>query len=127
MSNVKRITPSSFNNEVLQAAMPVIVVFVAKGDGRNNRAVITAIRLGKMSDGEVTVGYIEGSLEDKIFKKYRIPSIPTTVVFKGGSAIAHHYGEASVEKLKRMLGTAGLDVEEDEEDEEEEEGEARRA
>ena len=79
-----KITTANFDEEVLNSDMPVFVDFYADWCGPCKMMAPIVEELAKKYDGKVKVGKCNIDEENGIAARYRIMSIPTMMVFKGG-------------------------------------------
>lgn len=79
-----KITTANFDEEVLSSDMPVFVDFYADWCGPCKMMAPIVEDLAKKYDGKVKVGKCNIDEENGIAARYRIMSIPTMMVFKGG-------------------------------------------
>jgi thioredoxin 1 len=102
MSNVKNVDVNSFNEEVLNSELPVLVDFGASwcAPCRLMEPVLEAIAAENANIKVVKVD-VDECLD--LCNPYNIKSVPTFLVFKDGKVVANHAGRTSKEKLLSLL------------------------
>jgi thioredoxin 1 len=87
MSNLKHFEESSFDQDVLQSASPVLVDFYADwcGPCKMMQPVVDAI--ASEYEGRVTVGKLDVDAAQSIAIRYGIMGIPTLGFFSGGKLV----------------------------------------
>ena len=90
------LTKENFAQEVLQSDKPVLVDFWATwcGPCRMMAPVVEEYKFGKINVDE----------QPELAGEYRIMSIPTLMVFRGGQATAVKVGVTPKEELLNLLG-----------------------
>ncbi|MGN0434505.1 thioredoxin [Bilifractor sp. LCP19S3_H10] len=103
MAEIK-ITKNNFQREVLQAGVPVLLDFWAAwcGPCRMLSGVISEV--AAKAEGKYKVGKVNVDEEPELASAYRISSIPTLLVFKGGRAVASAVGVQPRENIEDLLG-----------------------
>lgn len=86
------LTSSSFEQEVYQAEVPVLVDFYADWCGPCKAMAPVVEELAKEYEGKAKVGKINTDENQDIAIEYSVMSIPTFIVFKGGKAIKKMIG-----------------------------------
>ena len=82
-----KFTSANFEEEVLNSEIPVLVDFYADWCGPCKMMAPIVESLAESFDGKVKVGKLNIDEEMDIAQKYRVMSIPTFIVFKGGQAL----------------------------------------
>ena len=96
----KILTEQNFTAEVLQSEKPVLVDFWATWCGPCKRQAPVVEELA----GEgYAVGKVDVDEQPGLAQQYRIMSIPTLVIFKGGKEAERFVGLTSKEVLKHAL------------------------
>jgi thioredoxin 1 len=103
MGTVLEITESNFEEEVLKSPVPVLVDFWAPwcGPCRNLAPIVEELSVD--FDGKVKVVKINTDENIPIAQKYRISSIPSLIVFKGGEPVEQMVGLHQKSNLATML------------------------
>lgn len=105
MSNATHeFTASNFNREVLRADQPVLVFFTAPWSGPCKSLTPIVERIADEVDGKATVGMLNIDASSEVAKKYRVRSVPTVMVFRGGQKTGEHIGLTTRDKMIKLLG-----------------------
>lgn len=112
MSTVKHVTLPSFEAEVLQSPVPVLVDFYAEWCGPCRMLAPTLERLSAEFAGRARVVKINVDQEPELASQFQVQSIPTLVFVVGGKLVARTSGlatEASLRSaLQKLTGTASM-------------------
>ena len=100
-----KFTSANFEEEVLNSEIPVLVDFYADWCGPCKMMAPIVESLAESFDGKVKVGKLNIDEEMDIAQKYRVMSIPTFIVFKGGQALETSVGAMSKDDLEKKLQT----------------------
>ena len=107
MANAITITDDSFQSEVVQSSIPVLVDFWAVWCGPCRMVAPIVDELAVEYEGRVKVGKVDVDSEQKIAADYGIRSIPTLLIFKDGELADQIVGAVPkkqlVEKLEALL------------------------
>ncbi len=101
-----KFTTANFEAEVLGADIPVLVDFYADWCGPCKMMAPIVEKLAEEYDGRVKVGKCNTDENMPVAQKYRISSIPTFIVFKGGKPAATFMGAMSADELMDKLDEA---------------------
>ena len=96
----KELTALNFKEEVLEAEKPVLVDFWATWCGPCRRQ---APIVEELAGEGFAVGKVDVDAQPALAQQYRIMSIPTLLVFKGGQEVKRFVGLTSKEVLKESL------------------------
>lgn len=96
----KILTEQNFTAEVLQSEKPVLVDFWATWCGPCRRQ---APIVEELAEEGYAVGKIDVDEQPGLAQQYRIMSIPTLVVFKGGKEAERFVGLTSKDVLRNAL------------------------
>jgi thioredoxin 1 len=92
MGNTVAVTDSSFEQEVLQSSVPVLVDFWAAWCGPCKVIAPTIDQLAAEYAGKLKVVKVDVDQNMEISSRYGIMSIPTVMLFKGGHAVEKMIG-----------------------------------
>lgn len=101
-----KFTTANFDEEVLKADIPVLVDFYADWCGPCKMMAPIVEQLAGEYEGKVKIGKCNIDDEMEIAQKYRVMSIPTLIVFKGGEAVSVTVGAMSKTELESKLQLA---------------------
>jgi thioredoxin 1 len=104
MSNVKQVTATSFAAEILQSPVPVLADFWAPwcGPCRALAPIIDAVEQALL--GKAKVVKINVDEQPELAVQFGVQSIPTLIIFKGGTAVERMVGAQPKDVLvKRVL------------------------
>ena len=104
--NVHEFTHTNFDSEVLQSDLPVLVDFTATWCGPCKALAPIVEKLADEYEGKLKVGKLDIDASRPIADKYKIRSVPTVVVFRGGQKTGEHIGLTTRDKLVKLLGLA---------------------
>jgi len=103
MSNVVYVTDGSFEADVLQSDVPVLVDYWAEWCGPCKMiAPILDEVSGEYSD-KVTVAKLDVDQNQATSIKYGIKGVPTLMLFKEGEVVATHVGALSKSQLTAFI------------------------
>lgn len=102
----KIINAENFEQEVLNAELPVLVDFYADWCGPCKMMAPAVESLAKELMGKCEVGKCNIDDNMTLAQKYRVLSVPSFMVFKGGEAIAVFVGAMSAAELRRRVEEA---------------------
>jgi len=103
VSKPKEVSDSTFEQEVLQAAKPVLVDFWAPWCGPCRMVAPIVEELAQEYDGKVEFVKLNTDDNPNTAVKYGIRSIPTLLVFKGGEPVGQIVGFRPKSDLKQRL------------------------
>ena len=96
----KTITSQNFEEEVLKSEKPILIDFWATWCGPCRRQ---APVVEELAEAEYEVGKVDVDKEPSLAQQYKIMSIPTLLVFKGGKETARFVGLTSKAELEAAL------------------------
>ncbi|HCF26226.1 MAG TPA: thioredoxin [Cyanobacteria bacterium UBA11049] len=87
MSSVAQVTDSTFEQEVLNSELPVLIDFWAPWCGPCKMVAPVVEEVATQYDGQVKVFKLDTDQNPQVAKQYSIRSIPTLMIFKGGQLV----------------------------------------
>ncbi len=87
MSAVTQVTEATFNQEVLESELPVLVDFWTPWCGPCRMVAPIVEEVASQYEGQVKVVKLDTDKNPSIASQYGIRSIPTLIVFKGGQQV----------------------------------------
>lgn len=98
------ITKDNFENEVRNAATPVLVDFWADWCGPCRMLSPVVEQLADQYAGRVKFGKVNVDEQPQLAASYGVQSIPTLVLFRDGRVVDSSIGVVPKEKIETMLG-----------------------
>ena len=99
----KIIDAASFETEVLNSDIPVLVDFFAEWCAPCKMLAPILEKLATELDGKVSVVKIDIDKDTDLATKYGITAVPTLIAFKNGEAVNKTTGLQSLESLKSII------------------------
>jgi thioredoxin 1 len=87
MSAAQQVTDSTFDQEVVESPVPVLVDFWAPWCGPCRMVAPVVDEISKEYEGKVKVVKLNTDENPAVANKYGIRSIPTLMIFKGGQRV----------------------------------------
>jgi thioredoxin 1 len=103
MSEIKHVSDSSFEKDVLQSANPVLVDFWAEWCGPCKMFAPVLDDIARQYEGRLTIAKLDIDANPATPGKYGIRGIPTVILYKGGQAYAQKVGAMSKSQLTAFL------------------------
>lgn len=103
MASAVTITDASFQSEVVDSPIPVLVDFWATWCGPCKMVAPIVDELAREYDGKVKMGKVDVDSEQKIATDFGIRSIPTLLIFKDGKVADTVVGAVPKKHLQEKL------------------------
>ncbi len=101
--NTLEFTDASFDQDVLQAEVPVLVDFWAEWCGPCRMMSPTVDAIASEYAGKVKVGKLNVDDNGNTAMRYNIRGIPTLLLFKGGKVVEQKVGAVGKTDVQKML------------------------
>jgi thioredoxin 1 len=101
--NTLEFSDSSFDQDVLNADVPVLVDFWAEWCGPCRQMTPTIDAIASDYAGRVKVGKLNVDHNNGVAARYNIRGIPTLLLFKDGRVVEQKVGAAPKSELQKML------------------------
>ena len=101
--NVKEITDSNFETEVLQSEIPTLVDFWAVWCGPCKQIAPMVDAVADDYKGKLKVAKMDVDRHQIVPQQYSIRSIPTLLLFKGGKVVGQFVGTMARAKLEAEI------------------------
>jgi tRNA (guanine-N7-)-methyltransferase len=98
-----KITADNFEKEVLQSDLPVLVDFYADWCGPCKMMAPVVEKMAEKYAGKVKVGKCNSDENMKLAIQYKVSSIPTFLIFKGGEVVESRLGAMSEKDFEENL------------------------
>ena len=98
-----KFTTSNFEAEVLQSEIPVLVDFYAEWCGPCKMMGPIVDKIADEFAGKIKVGKLNIDEDIQMAQKYRVMSVPTFKVFKGGEVVETFMGAMSADEFKEKV------------------------
>jgi thioredoxin 1 len=102
-ANVKELTDTNFETEVLKSDVPTLVDFWAVWCGPCKQIAPTVDALADAYTGRLNVAKMDVDRHQIVPQQYGIRSIPTLLIFKGGKVVGQVVGAATRSKLEAEI------------------------
>jgi thioredoxin 1 len=101
--NVVQLTDATFEEDVLQSTMPVLIDFWAVWCGPCRMVAPVVEELADDYAGKIKVGKLDVDNNPKSAMNYGVRSIPTLLLFKNGEVVDSVIGAVPKQNLVKML------------------------
>lgn len=102
---VSEVADQTFDSEVIQSPLPVLVDFWAVWCGPCRALAPTVDAIAEKYQGKVKVVKLNVDDNPRTASHYKIKGIPTLLLFIGGQVIEQVVGVASKEKISELIDT----------------------
>ena len=102
-NNTIEFTDQSFNTEVVQADIPVLIDFWAVWCGPCKAIAPVIEEIAVEYDGKVKVGKLDVDQNQKTAMQYGVRSIPTILIIKSGEVVSQIVGAVPKENIIKAL------------------------
>jgi thioredoxin 1 len=109
--NTLTFTDQTFDKDVLNSEVPVLVDFWAEWCGPCRMMGPTVDQVAKDYSGKVKVGKLDVDSNQQTAMRYGIRGIPTLLLFKGGKVVDQKVGAIGKPDFQKMLDAHVVGVE----------------
>ena len=103
MAEPFEVTDTTFQVDVLQSSLPVLIDFWAEWCVPC-KAIAPIVRdIAQQYDGKLKVGKLDAEANTNTTMRYQVMSLPTLILFKNGTAVERITGRTSKDKLIAKL------------------------
>lgn len=97
------LTKDNFDQEVLQAELPVIVDFWADWCMPCKMVAPILDQMSEEYEGKLKIGEVNVDEQGELAGRYNVVSIPTLLVFKDGEVVQQQIGAAPRDRLEKLV------------------------
>lgn len=102
-TSVRSVTEQTFEAEVANAAVPVLVDFTATWCPPCRLLAPILHGIAAEGQGHLKVVEVNGDDQPRLAARFGIRGFPTVIAFVGGKEVARHVGLTTKDKLLRMV------------------------
>jgi thioredoxin 1 len=102
---VLQVSDSTFDAEVIQSKIPVLVDFWAEWCGPCRMVAPVVEEVAKQYEGKIKVAKVDVDQNQRIATQYRIQSIPSLYIFKGGKIVEQIVGAVPKHQITSVIDT----------------------
>ncbi len=102
-ANIVTLTSSNFDDEIKEAATPILVDFWAEWCGPCRMVTPVLEKLADEYAGKARVGKVNVDEHGGLAAKFGVQSIPTLLLFKEGKVVEQFIGATSRDVLAKLL------------------------
>lgn len=106
--NIVHLNDQNFNDEALQAQVPVLVDFYATWCGPCKMMAPFVDELADEMKGKIKVAKLDIDRANETAAKYGITGVPTLILFKDGKILGQQIGALSKPALKSFVQKAAV-------------------
>ena len=99
-----QITNSTFDHEVLEADLPILVDFFSDNCGPCRALAPLLEELANELEGKAKIAKVDVATEEQLSRDFEINAVPTLIVFEQGRVVARMLGVQSKERLREAMG-----------------------
>jgi thioredoxin 1 len=108
MSKPVEISDATFEQEVIESDVPVVVDFWAAWCGPCKMIAPVLEEIAENYNGKIKVAKMDVDVNTKVASQFRIMSIPTLLIFRGGELVEQVVGALPraqlLDKITRVVG-----------------------
>ena len=104
--NIKQVTDSSFEQDVLKSSTPVLVDYWAEWCGPCKMIAPVLEDVARDYAGRLTVAKLDVDSNPDVTQKFGIRGIPTLILFKDGKPVSTKVGAAPKSALKDWVASS---------------------
>jgi thioredoxin 1 len=101
--SIKHVTDHSFQSDVLESSLPVLVDYWAEWCGPCKMIAPALDDSAKTYDGRLSVAKINIDENQSVPARYHVRGIPTLMLFKNGEVVATKVGAVSKSQLAAFI------------------------